>query len=125
MRPHKMPIKGRTSNSFGTSLLIKFEFSLLGRIVKILLLGRSAKWVVGKVCCREAKVNASLGESKESRKIEILVVVSLCFVLWIGRSKSSMLEYCRKLLAVASCCIVEVARKRPIFWRLTWCGGKV
>lgn len=70
-------------------------------------------------------MNTSLGESKESRKIEILVVVSLCFVLWIGRSKSSKLDCYWKLLAAASCCIIEVAGKRSIFWTLTWCGGKV
>ena len=70
-------------------------------------------------------MNASLRESKEKIKSKILVVASLCFVFSIGRTKSSKLDCCWKLLAASSCCIVEVGGKTSIFWRLAWCGGKV
>lgn len=70
------------------------KFSCCWAKVRISLVAR-------KVFCWEAKVYESLGESKEIRKIEILEVVSRCFVLWIGRSKSSKLDYCQKLLVVA------------------------
>lgn len=101
--------------------LIKFELSYCWAEVRSSL-------VSGKRCevyCWEAEVNVSLMESKDTSKIKILVVVSLCFVPWIGRSKSSKLYYCRKLPASVSCCIVEVVGTRSNFWRLTWCEGKV
>ena len=101
IRPHKKPIKGRTLNSFAASLLIKFEFSLLGRGAKILLLGRSAKCMVGKVYCRKDKVNTSLGEAKESRKIEILVVVPLYFLLSIRKIEFFQV---RQLSDAVTCC---------------------
>ena len=92
----------------------------------ILLLGRSVQFYCCQdVCYREAKVNASLGESKETSKIEILVVISLYFMLWIGRSKSSKLDCFLKLSVTTSYCIVEVAGKSSNIQRLTWCGGKV
>lgn len=66
----------------------------MGKSAQICLLGIRAKWVAGKVYCREAELNAILGESTESRKIEILVVVSVCFMIMIGSSKLG----CCKLL---------------------------
>ena len=100
-------------NSFVASLLI------------LSLLGRSEKFV-----CRESLLSRSQSECKfggvqgvkENRNFG--GCISLFHVLDWGM-KSPKLDYCRKPWDATSCCIVKVAGKRSIFWRLIWCGRKV